>query len=136
MVVADDIERALALELGVALAMEAALVVLVAGVGIGQCVHRSALGSDLAAFAVLDVDGRTSGVGQRQPVELHLRLERPFHIELAVGAGSREHIDNLTVAVGGCGIDACKVFCLNEDDVRRRAALHGDIRLDVVGNGD
>ena len=131
--VAGDVERPLALELQVALAMQAAVVGLVGAVG--QVVDGAALGADRDALAVLDVDGWAAGVGECHAVQFDATLERALQQEAAVGRGAREGVDDLAVGIALRGVDASERLCLGDDHVRRRAAADGDVTADVGSNG-
>ena len=80
---AVDGECALALELGVALADEASLPVATSAVG--EAVGRLVLDAEVDALAVLDVDGRTIGIGQIESVEGDAALIAAAEIEAAIG---------------------------------------------------
>ena len=89
-----DVQRTLALELGMAFHHEAGL--LVAAGAVGQRVLRVLLCADVYALAVLDVDGSTTvngvRIGQRQSVQLDGSLVGARQIELTVGRRARERI--------------------------------------------
>ena len=80
---AVDGECALALELSVALADEASLPVAISTVG--EAVGRLVLDAEVDALAVLDVDGRTIGIGQIESVEGDAALIAAAEIEAAIG---------------------------------------------------
>ena len=80
---AVDGECALALELGVALADEASLPVATSAVG--EAVGRLVLDAEVDALAVLDVDGRTIGIGQIESVEGDAALIAAAEVETAIG---------------------------------------------------
>ena len=107
--VAHHVERALLLELGVALHVEAAL--LRAGGGIDECVGGAGDDLHVDAFAVLDmhrsaaVDRRS--VGQRQAVELDGGLVGARHVEAAIRRRTAEVVGNL----------AGKIASLRDGDV-------------------
>ena len=88
--IAIDIERALAFELRVALAAEATFPV--AAGAVTQCVLGAALHADINAFSILNVDGRSRGIGQRESIESDGGFQRAIHVEPTVGAGTRERI--------------------------------------------
>ena len=118
---AVDIERALALQLEVALAVEGRLLV-AAGI-VDERVLGVLLHAEVNALAIHDVDGGTAidgvGVGQRQSVELDGSLVRARHVELAVAGLSAERVGNLL----------CHVAALDDADV---SPTHGD--GDVAGH--
>ena len=78
-----DIEFAFALELGVSLIDETAL--LFAPGAVGESVDCTLLHADVDALAVLYVDGRSGRVGKCEPIEFHGGLVAAFHVEFAVG---------------------------------------------------
>ena len=88
--IAIDIERALAFELSVALAAEATFPV--AAGAVAQRVLGATLHADIDAFSILNVNGRTRGIGQRESIESDGGFQRAIHVEAAVGAGTRERI--------------------------------------------
>ena len=95
--VAHDVERALLGEFGVPLDVETAL--LRAAGGVNEAVGGAGDDLHLDALAVLDVHGSTAidgrGVGQGESVELNGGLVRARHVELAVGGGAAEVVDDL-----------------------------------------
>ena len=88
-----DIERALPLELSVSLDDKAGFLRTAGAVGKGVlCVllHR-----DVDLLTVLNVDGRSVGVGQGQSVERHVHLVVTRHVELSVGGTAGERVGHL-----------------------------------------
>ena len=88
--IAIDVERALAFELSVALAAEATFPI--AAGAVAQCVLGAALHADIDAFPILNVDGRSQGIGQCESIESDGSFQRAIHVEAAVAAGTGERI--------------------------------------------
>ena len=88
--IAIDVERALAFELSVALAAEATFPITAGAVA--QRVLGAALHADIDAFSILNVNGRSRWIGQRESIESDGGFQRAIHIESAVGTGTGERI--------------------------------------------
>ena len=106
--VARHVQRALALQLQLSLAVDAGLLRAVATVG--QRVLRAALGAELYALLVGDVDGGTVRVGHRQTCQRNGTFIRAVECQRAVGGRAAEHVGDL-VAVDGLRV------CLRDGDV-------------------
>ena len=84
--VAHDIQCAPSFELSMALGMEASVVVFIHT--ISQGIGGLFLHTDVDALAVLDVDGRAFGIGQRHASQGHSAFVATIEIELAVARRS------------------------------------------------
>ena len=97
--IAINVERALALELGVTFAAEATFPV--AAGAVAKRVLGAAFHTDINALSVLNVDGRTGRIGQRKSGKSDRGFQRTVHIELAIGTRSRKRVGNLICEVIG-----------------------------------
>ena len=139
-----QLERARTAERGMSLdvergAMRAACSI-TEGVGTGE--------GDGDGLTILDVDGCTLGVGERETIEHDISLVVAIHEERAVGAAARERVGDLLLeclvlndadlcTTGGDGDLRGDVAC--DDDVGRRAAIgdaDGVVGYLVVAQGD
>ena len=135
--VANDIQRAVALQLDLPLAVDAGLLRAIGSVG--QRVHGILLRAELNALTVGDVDSGAAGVSQRQPGQRHRALVGTRESKLAVGSCARQRIDYLVV-IHGVGVrlgyrDVCPVDGWR--DILRHVAGYGDSgRRAFVAHGD
>ena len=133
--VAIDVQRALALQLDLSLAVDASLLRAVGTVGKG--VLRAALRTDLDALLVGDVDSCAAGIGQRQAGQRDGALVGTAEGKLAVGAGAAELVGDL-IAINGIGVALGNGDVGTADGGRHvlgHVASHGDAcRCAVVGN--
>ena len=103
--VACHVQHAVALQLQLALAVDAGLLAAVSAVG--QRVRSVLLGAQLYALAVGDIDGGTAGIGHGEACQRDGTLiAARGHAELTVGRAARELIRYLVI-VHRVGIALC-----------------------------
>ena len=115
-----DVQRALALELGMAFHVECSL--LLASRAIGQRVGGFVLDTNLYTLAIEDVEGCTAGVGQGESTQLHGGLVGAFEGQRSVGGGAAEAVGDFTTGI------VADIVALDKGDV---GAVDG--RSDVLG---
>ena len=106
---------------------------------VAQSVHRVGRHTHLDALAVLDVYGRTVGIGQCQSVKQHGHLILSREVELTILALTAQGVDNLAGVLGGSRrLQKFHVrgFAVEIADVARNGVRNGyDSLCTVVGYG-
>ena len=128
--VAADVQRALALELTMSLAHKGCLLVVLRAVGEG--VLGVSFHADIDALAILDVEGCTGGIGEREAAQLHGGFVGAGHIELAVAAVAGEAVGDLA---GGVVADIAALCYADMRAIDRDRQIAGNAAVDNHGGG-